>query len=141
VIPQVLLKYRLHEGSVCSTRSETQTVVMREMLAAARAERGLPAMASQLSGRRRRRAKRPPASHPWARRAARSGYYRTAWTYWRRQAGESPWSIATMRAAVEVGSRALGSLLQRKRPPVFDLPDWRAWDATAASSAKLDRAA
>lgn len=131
-IPQVLLKYRLHEGSVCSTRSETQSRVMREMLAAARAERGLPAELPAPSAKSRRN-KRPLASHKWARRAARSGYYRTAWTYWQRQASEAPWSVSTTRATFEVGFRALGSFLQRKRPPVIELPDWRAWDATAAT--------
>jgi glycosyltransferase involved in cell wall biosynthesis len=140
-VPQVLLKYRLHAGSVCSTRSETQGRVMREMLVAARAERGLPAEASETSSRRRRRSKRPPASHKWARRAARSGYYRTAWVYWKQQAREAPWSMTTMRAALEVGSRALGSLLQRKAPPVIDLPDWRAWDATASSLESIGKAA
>ena len=141
-IPQVLLKYRLHEGSVCSTRSETQGRVMREMLAAARAERGLPAELPEAGGSRRRRRKRQPASHKWARRAARSGYYRTAWIYWRRQAREAPWSMSTVRASLEVGFRALGSFLQGKRPPMIELPDWRAWDATMAPEReKLGKAA
>lgn len=144
-IPQVLMKYRLHDGSVCATRSQTQQHVMREMLAAARAERGLPTEATDLSAtarRRKSRKKRPPASHQWARRAARSGYYRTVWIYWRRQAGAAPLSMQTARAALEVGFRALGALLQRKRPPAIELPDWRAWDVTASpTSQSLGKAA
>lgn len=132
-VPRVLLKYRMHDRSVCSTRGDLQAQVMKKLLAAAHEERGMTPSAAGRGTARTSQQKRALASHRWARRAARSGYYQTAWNYWRSQAAHAPLSFTNIRAAVEVGIRCLGAALQGKRPPRLILPDWREWDPSAVN--------
>ena len=134
-VPQVLLKYRLHEESVCATRSDQQADRMQKLLAAVRVERGLMAEGGEQSRRRLGKKRRTLASHKWARRAARSGYYRTAWHYWSRQVSQTLLSPEAFRAGFEVGVRVGGALLAGKWPSRFLLPDWRAWDVAGEVSA------
>lgn len=136
-VPRVLLKYRMHDRSVCSTRSDVQGQIMKELLAAAHEERGMLPTAARRGKARSSQHKRVPASHRWARRAARSGYYQTAWNYWRSQAQQQPLSSTNLRAAVEVGIRCLGAALQGKRPPHLILPDWRQWDPSTVNQKRL----
>lgn len=127
-VPRVLLKYRMHDRSVCSTRSDVQPQIMKKLLVAAHEERGLLPSATGRGTARTSQQKRAPASHRWARRAARSGYYQTAWNYLRRQMQHEPLSLTNIRAAIEVGVRVIGAVIQGKRPPRLVLPDWREWD-------------
>jgi hypothetical protein len=126
-VPRVLLKYRMHDRSVCSTRRDVQLKIMKELLAAANEERGMLPSAADRAPPRASRQRRAHASHKWARRAARSGYYKTAWNYYRSQAQHAPLGSTAIRAAFEVGVRCLGAALQGKRPPRLDFPDWREW--------------
>lgn len=133
-IPQVLLQYRMHDQSVCSTRSELQGQIMKEVLAAAHKDRGRTPHLPRRGQRMGSRHTWCRASHKWARRAARSGYYQTAWHYFCRQAQKSPFSPTTCRAAIEVGVQSLAAAIQHKRPPHLVLPDWRQWDPSTGAS-------
>ena len=138
-VPQILLKYRLHEGSVCATRGDQQATRMQKVLAVAWAERELETECRGMKVRQLGRKRGAMASHKFARRAARSGYYRTAWRYWKQQASQSLFAGSTARAAMELSVRMFGAFLRGKWPPVFLLPDWRQWDV--ARKVSVDSAA
>ncbi len=140
-IPQVLMHYRQHEQSVCWNRRALQHERGHRLLAAARAERGL-ATADASSEPPSAPRKQTAAAGKWARRAARSGYYRTALRQWRRQAVAEPLSYLTLRVTLEMALRAAASLLKKREPPVAPLPDWREWDlAPPAPSVSTQKAA
>ena len=127
-IPHVLLKYRMHDRSVCWTRSQVQGQIMKKLLAVAKRERGLRSNTESRDIPRSHQKKQSPASHRWARSAARSGYYKTAWIYLCKQLRNTPLSFTNLRATAEVGVRCLGAAIQGKRPPRLKIPDWREWD-------------
>ena len=125
-IPQVLMHYRQHEQSVCWNRRELQHERGHRLLALARAERGLAAPDPVLTPPRAPR-KQSSAAGKWARRAARSGHYQTAFRQWRRQAAAEPLSLLTFRVTLEMVLRGTAALLKKREPP---LPDWRDWDVS-----------
>jgi glycosyltransferase involved in cell wall biosynthesis len=125
-IPRVLMHYRQHEQSVCWNRRALQHERLHRLLALARADRGLAAANQPLAAPQPAR-KQSTAAGKWARRAARSGYYRTAWRQWRRQVAAEPLSFLTLRVTVEMVLRGMAALF-KKREPTVPLPDWRAWD-------------
>lgn len=130
-IPKILLHYRMHDQSVCSTRQDLQRRMLRRLLTTAHADRGITPPSRPTCKKFWPRPQASPASHRLARRAARSGYYRTAFSYWWRQVNQSPFSRAAARGTVELAMRALTAVLQGKWPPFIVLPNWRAWDADA----------
>ena len=137
-VPQVLLKYRLHEESVCATRSDQQADRMQKLLAAARVERGLSLAGGEGKALLRQQKRRSAASHKLARQAARTGYYHSAWHYWKQQILHSPFACSTIVAALELGVRMLGAFLRGKRPPAVMLPDWQQWDVTKSGQQRKE---
>lgn len=131
-IPQVLMHYRQHEQSVCWNRRALQHERGHRLLTLARIERGLAAPEASLEPPSAAR-KQSSAAGKWARRAARSGYYRTALRQWRRQVADEPLSLLTLRVTLEMVLRGAATLLKKREPPVAPLPDWHDWDITSAA--------
>jgi len=133
-LPDELLLYRQHPKNYCRVHHASIRRQMRELLEAAHDERGL-ALPADLA----RRLERPPRTSPlvgkWARRAARSGYLRTAARLAAQQAAAKPLSVYTARVAVEVGLRSLAALATGRRGEPLRLPDWRLWDASPEGEA------
>jgi GT2 family glycosyltransferase len=139
-VGQVVVHYRQHDASVCASRVLLQGQRKQQLLAEVRQARGLPGLPVNHLGRKSWR--RPmPIACKWARRAARSGYYRTAYANWRRHVRSAPLSPMILWETCEVGVRAIGSLIRFKRPAPTALPDWRPWDCTAFSTHSASRAA
>ena len=140
-IPRVLVHYRQHEQSVCWNRRALQHQRGRQLLAEARAERGLATMNMSSVAPKAPR-KQTSAAGKWARRAARSGYYRTALRQWRRQVAAEPVSYLTLRVTLEMALRGALALLKQREPTVAPLPNWRDWDVTgSAATMSTQRAA
>ncbi|TWT46788.1 glycosyltransferase [Botrimarina hoheduenensis] len=124
-----LLRYRLHEKSVCWNRRATQRERLAALLRRAHADRGLEAPASL---RAPKRGTPSPAAGKWARQAARAGHYPTALKQWRRLVGANPLSLVTARVSAELAYRAATSLLSQREPSPPTLPDWHEWDCQLA---------
>ncbi|MCG8448854.1 MAG: glycosyltransferase [Pirellulales bacterium] len=137
-IPRVLVHYRQHEQSVCWNRRALQHERRHRLLAKVRAERGLASPTQPLKPPR----KQSSAAGKWARRAARSGYYQTAFRQWRRQVAAQPFSLLTFRVTVEVVFRGAIALFTGRDARPASLPDWRNWNvAHADDSDSASRAA
>lgn len=131
-IPQVLMHYRQHEQSVCWNRRAVQHERLHRLLAQARIDRGLAPPEMSLAPKPAR--KQTSAAGKWARRAARSGYFRTAWRQWLRQAMAEPFSWLTLRVTLETLLRGAAALFKRREPRIAPLPDWRKWDVSGAAN-------
>jgi glycosyltransferase involved in cell wall biosynthesis len=132
-IPRVLMHYRQHEQSVCWNRRELQHERLHRLLTLARIERGLVPEHQSLAPPKPAR-KQSSAAGKWARRAARSGYYHSAWRHWRRQFAAEPWSILTWRVTAEMLLRGAVALFKKREPKMAALPDWRQWDVTCETN-------
>lgn len=139
-IPQPLMRYRQHEQSVCWNRRSLQHERGHRLLTEARIERGLVAPDTSPVPPNAPR-KQSSAAGKWARRAARSGYYRTAWRQWLRQASAEPLSLLTLRVTLETILRGTAALLKKREPTLAPLPDWHEWDAIETTSLASPRAA
>lgn len=126
-VPEVLLLYRQHAGSSSVLRRVQVRADLLEVLREAHAERGgsLPAgldrslsAVKNVSG----------VTGKWARRAARNGFYRTAWKHWRNQLAADPCSLVTARVTAEMLLRGASAMLRDSSQQPPSLPEWRAWD-------------
>lgn len=120
-----LLRYRLHEKSVCWNRRAAQRERLAELLRLAHVERGFEPPPSLEAPKR---GKTSPAAGKWARQAARAGNYRTAWKQWRRLIANEPITPTTARVTAEMVLRMVGSVASGRRTKHPALPDWREWD-------------
>lgn len=138
-IPRVLLKYRLHEGSLTWTRRETVNERMRALLAEAYSDRGLaiPRLDRLVPPLKPLR----PSSSKWARRAARSGYFSTARKHlgriWQTEGHSANW----MHVFAVVYGRRIMSVGRARRPPEFQVPEWKPWDCIEAAAIESHRKA
>jgi len=139
-IPQVLVNYRLHEQSVCWNRRALQRERGQQMLALARAERGLTSP-NLPAGPSKPPRKQSSAAGKWARRAARAGYYRTAFIQWKSQVASDPFSLLTFRVTAEMLLRGTTALFKKREPLAPELPDWRDWDSQDSAPAESPQAA
>lgn len=137
----VLTYYRLHEQSTCWKRRGLQRTLMPKLIAEAHRVRGLPVPETNTKAETSPR-KQSTAAGKWARQAARSGHYRSAWKHWRRQVAVEPLSLLTCRVTLETMFRACESFLKKSPAPLAPLPDWRRWDAPRGETLiESDRAA
>jgi glycosyltransferase involved in cell wall biosynthesis len=112
-LPEPLLKYRLHENSVCWQRENEQRALWEKLLAETYERRGLlgpppqfPPHCGKRPGPGRTRAK-------WIRAATRSGNYTTAAKHVRQLCRDQPWQAATWLAVLRA---AIPFLLHRMVP-------------------------
>ncbi|MEO1496465.1 MAG: glycosyltransferase [Planctomycetota bacterium] len=120
-----LLRYRLHEKSVCWNRRALQRERLAAVLRAAHEERGLKSPESLAAPKR---GKQSPAAGKWARQAARAGAYRTALKQWRRLITGEGLTATTARVTFEMALRLATSAAAVRRLTASGLPDWRDWD-------------
>lgn len=132
-LPEPVLHYRLHTGSVCWSRRAEQDRLRQHLLAEAHERRGLtPPPTKPLIKPR-------PLSDPrgkWARQAARAGQWRTAWKWSRRLAAERPLSATTTRVLAEAALRTGIAFASNRRDRLAALPDWRAYDCPESIGSK-----
>ncbi|MEO0529164.1 MAG: glycosyltransferase [Planctomycetota bacterium] len=124
-LPEPVLHYRLHTGSVCWSRRAEQDRLRHALLAEAHQRRGLSPPEPKAPKQPR------PLSDPrgkWARQAARAGRWRTAWKWSRQLLAEKPFNPTTARVLAESFLRCGVAVATGKRDQVAPLPDWREWD-------------
>lgn len=108
-VPEVVLRYRLHYGSVTMRRSEAQFESMVSAVALAHGRRGLSA--PPMKQRKRWRTRTQADIHcSCALVARKGGFYRASWKHAQRALQLAPYNWRCWRAAVKVG----GTFMARK---------------------------
>ncbi len=126
-LSDVMLLYRQHLKNSCTTKKIEIRTELRSLLREQHEVRGLK-MPASLDESLAKPKKQSSMVGKWARRAARNGYYQTAWNLWREQFRQSPVSFETTRITAEMVLRSLGAVIGGKQAKRFELPDWRQWD-------------
>jgi glycosyltransferase involved in cell wall biosynthesis len=139
-LPDPLLCYRQHAGSVCWQRSAEQRVLMSELLREAHAVRGMVPPRDDLSIAGSERT--PAGPGKWARLAAKRGYARSAWKHLsalrRSQASNS--YKARMHAEVLLRLAWQQSHAWFRRRPTLNVPQFPQWHRLASESLNRDGA-
>lgn len=134
-LPDILLLYRQHPKNSCTTKKVEIRAELRNLLREQHEVRGM-IMPKKLDQSLAKPKKQSSMIGKWARRAARNGYYQTAWNLWREQVRQSPVSFETMRISLEMGLRTTMAIASGKRGVKSHLPDWREWDCPSSHNKK-----
>lgn len=143
-LPDVLLCYRQHAGSVCWQKASRQRELMNELLAEAHQARGTQIPSALMLAAGAPRSAAGPGK--WARAAAKGGYFKSAWKHLHCLNRSSSRLGYKARMNMEVGLRliaglggSLGNLNRRVTVPTF--PQWHQAVEQAGLVNKSKRAA
>ncbi len=119
-LPEILLCYRQHTGSVSWSHADEKSKRLAHLLRTTYARRGLDLPESLMQKCMARRS--PSGPLKWARKAARQGHWEIALKHLRTQWRTSPMDALTWRMSVEVAARSAASCLLGKSCPFPKVP-------------------
>jgi GT2 family glycosyltransferase len=114
-LPEPLLKYRVHESSICWQREKEQRQLWESLLAQTYARRNGTSSPRTFAQRSVRQGTDMRSRSKWMRAAAKSGNYRTALKHLKFLMGTRPLALSTWTALVRVGIAGLAGIRPARR--------------------------